>query len=469
MSIPASRLILLVSAIVSLLGCNKECLKEASPLRYSLETKSGFALSESPVNDWKVLEEDIYAYINTKKEKKDVSSIESYPSDSVSLCYIVNYSEGWEIVSGDKRTPITLAEGETGYYSIELLPELVKTWLDFVCSDIQLLSEIDIESLNLSERERIESNLKIWNKIEHVKPSNREKVKIPDRAFNPPGVWVLQDVFYESEVVDSIHHILSTRWHQDAPFNNYCPLYSPDIPVRCPAGCVAIADAQMLFFLHGKLGVPQSAPTNGLSTGYVYNGTNSFSSWGSSSTVWDYMSTSLVTTSPRDTSAILIAEVGDKLSMEYGLSGSGAPIGTSVFNDYGVYCLCSSYQQDSLKTNLLNGYPVIIGASSSIYGENNHAFIVDGYKRTRLKETERWYWEPNPDYVGVQPHVPGETMDIISYSLPEITRYGINWGIDLSNSYNMSLNNSWYRVDGDWYLGAYNYIWYRIMVFNFQI
>ena len=55
----------------------------------------------------------------------------------------------------------------------------------------------------------------------------------------------------------------------------------------------------------------------------------------------------------------------------------------------------------------------------------------------------------------------------ISRCYPEITMYGINWGIDLYD--NMSYENAWYRVDGDWYLGQNNYIWNRSMITGFSV
>lgn len=41
------------------------------------------------------------------------------------------------------------------------------------------------------------------------------------------------------------------------------------------------------------------------------------------------------------------------------------------------------------------------------------------------------------------------------------------WGMDLYD--NMSLENAWYRVDGDWYLGQNNYIWNRSMIYGFSV
>ena len=447
-------------------GCEKQ---ETFPSESSLNSiKTKGSILNSPECDWTVRIDDVYAYLKTKPEQKDIVSIAPYPSNTDSYCYIINYNDGWEVISGDKRTPITIAEGKTGSFTPETLPTSIKSWLEAICSDIELLPKMPYSSLEPIERERMDANVALWETI--TSSFSAKKDVSSQKGFNEPGIWLENGITIEYEVVDSIKHILSTRWHQEAPFNNYSPLFSPGNPTRTLAGCVAICGAQMLYFLHDELGVPQYAPTDGLSTGYAYNGTNSFSSWGSSSSIWDYMSTSLVTTAERDTSAILIADVGMRMGMNYGVTVSSSDFSSlvqNVFNYYGLSCTASSYLETTVNSNLLNGYPVPLGAFPSPLISVGHAFIIDGYKRTRMKETRHFIWQPDPDYVGIQPHLPGETMDVIYYSSPEITMYGINWGIDLYD--NMSYENAWYRVDGDWYLGQNNYIWNRSMITGFSV
>ena len=56
------------------------------------------------------------------------------------------------------------------------------------------------------------------------------------------AVTVSSQVF----ISDSISH-MTPHWDQNAPYNAYCPLRSDSNNNRAPAGCVAIAAAEVLL------------------------------------------------------------------------------------------------------------------------------------------------------------------------------------------------------------------------------
>ena len=426
-------------------------------------------LTKGLENQYLVTENDVLNYLKTKPRAVSIRSITPYPSSQVK-CYIINYDEGWEIVSGDKRCPLVLAEGENGHFIVDSLSPITVSWLEGVCFDIQSVGSVNYTTLDRETKMKIQETLNLW---ESISPSSRSEPSLSKDSTNRvvPGIWLETGVTIEYLVDTLIDHQLATKWHQGTPFNNYCPQYAPNNPTRAPAGCVAIAGAQMLYYLHNKMGVPLYAPTSGISSGYVYNQSYSFSSFGNSSSVWDYMSTSQVTTAPYDTSAILIAEVGKKVAMDYQMSSSGAitnRLVSDVFNFYGIDCTYTDYYPEIVNSSLQNGYPIIIRGTPSEYNTGGHAYIIDGYKKTRQVDVYHFRWEPNPNYSGIQPYLPGETREERFYHSPE-HYYKMNWGTNLYYTTNMDCYNAWYRVNGDFFDGVNSYNYNRAIIHGFSL
>ncbi|HEY3296301.1 MAG TPA: C10 family peptidase [bacterium] len=127
--------------------------------------------------------------------------------------------------------------------------------------------------------------------------------------------------------IDDIQPLVTTSWHQNAPFNNLCPLGQGG--GHCAVGCVATACAQILAFW----GYP-AAGTG--SHSYAWNGDQScgsnipgatLSATYSDSYDWGNMLDSYVgseTAAEQTAVAELSYEVGVALNMDYGVCGSGA-------------------------------------------------------------------------------------------------------------------------------------------------
>ena len=103
------------SIIVVLNSCSK---KEeltidyaSSSLSVSRNTKTIIG-EEDSITDYYVTDEDIDAYIHfkclqTKDDSLVVDSIRPITFDSEgAICYLINYKDGWEIISADKRAPV---------------------------------------------------------------------------------------------------------------------------------------------------------------------------------------------------------------------------------------------------------------------------------------------------------------------------------------------------------------------------
>lgn len=405
------------------------------------------------------------------------SSTSSFIFRNETVFYIVNHpnNQGWKIISSDRRTPPVLAESPRGSFSMGTDNPGLLAWMVGVAEDMFAIRHAENVDLSFSEEE-ISANIRFWS---------RE----PSRSLDPhpedDGEWAGTTTTI-TEVVDSIPHLTTTQWHQKDPYNRYCPLRT-DIPTeRAPAGCNAIAGSQMLYFLHEKWGIPQYMESKAYVSGYVGSGNYIMTQWYPSNTVWGDM---IATICPNGCSShdhvegVMIARVGCLLGSQYGNEGTSASLHDlveDVFNQYGIDCDYGSYSETAVRNSLISGFPVIIGASSQWYPNwdftiPSHSFLIDGYKRTRVKTTTHFVFVPNdPDNYDPSSH---PSYDVITYSNPIITSIKMNWGWWtqwFTNAYNPDyLNDGWYTLTGDWIVDVdedeLNYHYYRKMINNFSI
>ena len=159
---------------------------------------------------------------------------------------------------------------------------------------------------------------------------------------------------------DNISPLIKTQWDQLAPYNNLCPN-------QYPTGCVATATAQVMYY---------------------HKYPNNFD--------WDKMKATYAKTDTgeaADDVAKLMADVGEKVFMEYTSSQSGAnaiDACEALRYDYGYsetteFVERNSYTAQSwdelLYNELANSRPVIFSAMSMTpTGQGGHAFIIDGYE-----------------------------------------------------------------------------------------
>ena len=236
---------------------------------------------------------------------------------------------------------------------------------------------------------------------------------------------------------------------------------------KCPAGCTAIAAAQMLFYLHSTYGVPATSPNSGICTGYVYNNTVYQNFWNYTSNTWSNM---YHPRNSQDTcAALLVGDVGKKVEMQYHWNGSLAPISTlgqKVFEPYGWNSIYTNYyDSDIIVSNLTSGNPVIcLGfAENRSVGKNGHTFLIDGYKRFVTKTRFTYVWVPDVRGHILPPLDP--PVDYFVYSSPHVSYYSMNWGQQDTTS-----NAVWCSLSGIWQYGTlppYSYL--RQMVHSFTI
>lgn len=394
----------------------------------------------------------------TKGNLKGIEIIPCVDKDNDTLAFAVNYEKGWTLYSADKRVPPILAESDRGDFKEISCHPGVKEWISRSLENIKVIKRLDNEMLNFTEEE-IRNCQEFWAQTLNPYP------------HQPSGHYELHSTNTIVEVCDSIPHLLSTKWNQSYPFNAYCPYVAGSTTTHCPAGCVAIAGAQMLYYLHYYYGVPECAP----STAYCYSDENDFPYYwdqgGDTSSIWDFMPlTGDGEESFNTNAAPLIAEVGNYAIVTYTHSGSYANTYFlhNVFNlYYGISSYYGEYNQTTVRQSLINEMPVIVWAGDE-YIVDSHAFIIDGYLRKRTVTTSvyRWVWD-SPGGNGMYPIIQPEDRIEIQTSQPYIDLVRMNWG----NPIQWEDNNGWYTLTDDWYVSfgtyVYNFSEDRNMIYGF--
>ena len=377
------------------------------------------------------------------------------------IAYIMNTNgHGWKILSADSRTPAILAEDYRGSFSLTDGNPGVRIWIDCMRADMAAVRRSNDDQLKFSEEE-IAANRAFWNQQPTRKPYPHEN--------EGGGYWAVRTTS-EVLVADSLNH-MTPQWDQCHPYNAYCPFKLSNPTERVPAGCVAVAGAEVLYYLHKKIGLPSHMFSYCECPGNINNPQLVFDL--PSQYVWGMMD-SLYNNLYADKESILIAYVGSWVQMDYGDNGSGADsalLQTSAFPVNGISCERSNYEQDTVKNSLDNLLPVIVSAYTQLLFGSGHCFVIDGYKKTYTKYTHFHYWEPDNPGSWYNPSL-YEPYYTYSYTTPEITAIKINWGW-WDQWYPYNLNDGWYTLTGDWCTEdihgndtSYNY--YRKMIYGFR-
>lgn len=408
-----------------------------------------------------------HCYPDIRSDGGHSFTIEPVTGDnSDTLMYVINFGQGdgWKIISADNRTPAVIAESETGSFVIDSDNISASMWLDCIAKDLSLIRRSETSQLSFST-DQISSNIAFWggNTINSLDPISDE------------GHWGVSTTS-EEIIVEEVEH-MTPKWDQYHDYNLFCPLKSNSTTERVPAGCVAVAGAEMLYFLHNHFGVPATMVSEGYCYGNVNNYSQSF--YSENSTIWASMSSGYSPTlSSPYAEALMIGHVGAQTGMHYNNGYSWtlpANLRTAVFNPLGISCSHGSYNASTVKSNLNNGLPVIVTATDMLIPADFdiHCFIIDGYRKSYTKYTHYHYYIPDdPNYVPT----PGvnESYYTYTYSSTDITAIKINWGWWSQWDPNYLLNDGWYSLTDDWYTitsngreATYNYN--RQMIYGFSI
>ena len=403
-------------------------------------------------------------------------------TDNDTLFYVVNHPEGgWTMYASDKRVPAIVAENEEGRFDLKETEEVMGTWFEAMKEDMKRVQNAEDKDLNFTAEE-IEANKAYWDAVCNADEFARSHIETTRGGILDPGLlilpghYVLYDTWQGTQTYDYIDHLLSTTWDEGTPYNKYYPLADSTTHAISSPSTTAIAAAQMLYFLHYKIDVPENIPDTTFCHGTIFEHPIRWNQWYSGSNIWGKMpnhgnpgyygyDNGGHYISEGTFAAPLIANM-DKL-MNNGISvlaGTGffvdnaANLPANVFAQYGIECRREIYNTDSIFQSLLSEMPVIVEVEGTYRtvqynatGPAHQSAIIDGYKRVRNTTTYYYVWKydfpiQNPDgsFIPV-PMVP-DSMSVVITSSPYINAYRMNWG-------NGSIDNTWYALTSDWILG----------------
>ncbi|MBD5183722.1 MAG: hypothetical protein HDS97_02360 [Bacteroidales bacterium] len=299
-------------------------------------------------------------------------------------------------VDGPQKVSAHLSSGPRLVYTAETDKGVKGAYLfEFNGGGYMILSADDVASpiLGYSDNGRIDASnispeLKWWmdeysRQIEWAAKNNRPAYKsVATRA---------------GEEKSAIAPLVKTKWNQDAPYNDQCPIPTKVNGVtytggqRAYTGCVATAMAQVMNYHkypENGVGMIQYTPKR---NGYTFDQLT----WNLERHPfeWDKMLDVYVkgeyTDEEADAVSNLMKSCGVSVEMSYGLDASGAS-GMDIakaFRNYFNYdqnCrsesrnIYSSQQwEDMIYDNLKNVGPVVINGQSPSNG--GHSFVCDGY------------------------------------------------------------------------------------------
>ena len=261
--------------------------------------------------------------------------------------YVFNNPEqpGWVIVAGDDRAHTVLAYGDEGYFDDTEVPECVLDWLNDYAEQ---LAHLDIVTPQVSNEAPIQT----------LTSGNRSRVA----------------------------PLLSCNWAQGLPFNQQCPTYTSSSGATnyCPAGCVAIAMAQILYYYKSNAQC-QTIPAYTSSTLNNYMEELPATTF-NYSLMNDWYDKAENTSASALETARLVRYCAQSVKMDFGKSASSATSQRNAFVYYFGYDkdakqlartdYTAAEWENIVYNELANGRPVYISAKKTGGG---HAFVCDGY------------------------------------------------------------------------------------------
>lgn len=266
--------------------------------------------------------------------------------------YAFNLEQGYVIVSGDDEMTELVGYAENGFFDAENVPPQMQLWLD--------------------------------RYAEYVAAVQSGKAKARKILLsNSPSVVV--------------EPLVTTKWNQDAPFNNFAPEYTDDNnnTQRCATGCAATAMAQIMKF--------HNWPEQGV--GHYSYEHQSFGTISSNFSEHVYDWTNMIdrynngeySNVQADAVALLMKDCGVSLNMNYGpVSGASIYSYTPAFKNYFRYSSrtvnrsgCETAEFTRIITDeLQEGRPIIYCGTGE---DGGHAFVVDGYDTNYFLHVN-WGW-----------------------------------------------------------------------------
>lgn len=266
--------------------------------------------------------------------------------------YAFNLEQGYVIVSGDDEMTELVGYAENGFFDAENVPPQMQLWLNGYAEYVAAVQ------------------------------SGKAKARKILLSDSPSVV---------------VEPLVTTKWNQDAPFNNFAPEYTDDNnnTQRCATGCAATAMAQIMKF--------HNWPEQGV--GHYSYEHQSFGTISSNFSEHVYDWTNMIdrynngeySSEQADAVALLMKDCGVSLNMNYGpVSGASIYSYYPAFKNYFRYSSrtvnrsgCETAEFTKIITDeLQEGRPIIYCGTGE---DGGHAFVVDGYDTNYFLHVN-WGW-----------------------------------------------------------------------------
>ena len=382
-----------------------------------------------------------FASRSADSDIQDVCAI----NDSIGnpLCYVINYtnSTGFIIVSATKDYHPILAYSDTGRFEVDKInTNGTSVWLDEQSHYLSLASELP-DSIKMKYRamwtqystqeldfESSRSESDVYNLISRSingwtnqgytvyrlseyknsdefrnLPSDVQEtlLYLPSGYANPNYGGCENVSFVLKKDVGTYNYVsplLNTTWGQWGNYNLY-------VPTNCPVGCIAVAVGQIMKY-------------------YQYPTTDF---------AWSSMPNNYATTA----TATLMADIGQKVKMDYKPTGSSAKNSdalNALINNYNYSASKIDHNASLVRNELDNGRPVYMTGfnDSDFFGlinEEGHAWVCDGYHNSNtIYEYKLMTLEQCPSSYEPTMFLNPYTTTIHESYTPSY--YHMNWGLD---------------------------------------
>ncbi len=371
---------LLVALLVS---CSRDALND---LDQSLSIELNGATNEMPFKtqvDLTMLK----SYLKLTKRLNNVKEIVPMKDNGEVLAYIVQYEDGWDMISADTRCCPILASSDEGIIDLNAQdPGTQSVW--------GMLSAV--RNIQNDEKAKLDPMWALFVPKQEVKndPSSSQQGKHRGlRGNRTSGMWIPVDTIYDYDNTDSGHKI-STAWGQGSPWNNYVRYkYNNGILTHCKTGCVAVAAAQIIAYFRMSNNRSIAIPT---SATLPFAANQDMSITSSSTNGWS----SIQSDHDGSVAQMFIAKIGIEVNSTWGIEKTTASSlnVAQVFSDYLLDYYLIDYTNNTISGTVGTGNGIAYVSANHKYlqiFEDDHAFIIDRNGRQMNSVAIQYEWDPN--------------------------------------------------------------------------
>lgn len=390
------KLIMIVTLGAMLTTSCNECITHDEVI--NLSNTNSMAKSRRPYSSLKsysVNESLVRKYVNITSPEKTIQDISPIVRDiNDTLAFLVQYSQGWELISGDTRVSPSLASSESGILDFAEFNDIGVSGINGLLDFVEQTKRSSNSLMNAT-----------WKFLLPQKIENNNNEIVP--CGDVPGMWIPIDTQY----VDNgryTGHIISTHWTQDAPYNNVCATVNLGSPgnVKSFAGCGPIACGQVIYnYLKANnpnaIKIPATCVSGTL--GKLIYSDFSTEQWKNLTPSNNSLSTFITYLGQEYMGAVYLPSIDTNMKVHREIGVSSDDCRNALDWAQLQYNQSSTFSWQDIVSSLLSSHPIIVTAYDASY-ENGHAFIIDALNKTDFRARITYEWKDNyhPDYWELQ-------------------------------------------------------------------